>query len=130
MSVEVTISLPDSLVNKVHAINSSLHSGVQEVVTDTLEALYPMLENSTDLFSPDIPSLSDEEVLQLADSKMDRVQGKRLGSLQTKGKAVGLSNAERHELLALFQIYQTGLLRKSEAMVEAVRRGLRQPLTS
>jgi hypothetical protein len=130
MSVEVTISLPDSLVNKVQAINSSLRQDAQEVVTDTLEAIYPMLENSAELFSPDIPSMSDEEVLQLADSKMDRVQGKRLGALQTKGKAIGLSPAERHELLALFQIYQTGLLRKSEAMVEAVRRGLRKPITA
>ncbi len=130
MSLEVTISLPDSLVSKVHAINSTLHPDVQEVVADTLEAIYPMLENSADLFSPDIISLSDDEVVQLANSKMDRVQGQRLGSLQTKGKAAGLSNAERHELLALFQIYQSGLLRKSEAMVEAVRRGLRKPLTA
>jgi hypothetical protein len=52
--------------------------------------------------------------------------------LQTKGKATGLSVAERYELLALLQIYHLGQLRKSEAVAEAVaeavRRGLRMPL--
>jgi hypothetical protein len=59
---------------------------------------------------------------------MDATQNQRLGALQTKGKATGSSVAERYELLALLQIYQLGQLRKSEALAEAVRRGLRTPL--
>lgn len=129
MSLQVTINLPDSLVRKAQAFNASSRS-MEDVVTETLEAIYPMLENSPDLMTPSVATLSDEEVLQLADSKMDVVQNQRLGDLQAKGKAVGLNQAERHELIALFQIYQTGLLRKSEAMVEAVRRGLRQPIAA
>lgn len=72
--------------------------------------------------------LSDEEVLILADAKMDKVQDDRLGWLQAKGKSDGLTQEEQHELMALFQIYQLGQLRKSEALAEAVRRGLREPL--
>ena len=59
---------------------------------------------------------------------MDDVQNQRLGDLQAKGKATGLTEAERYELLALLQIYQLGQLRKSEALAEAVLRGLRSPL--
>ena len=127
MSVQVTVNLPDSLVSEAQAINAA---SMKDVITETLEALYPMLENSPDLLTPVIATLSDAEVLQLADSKMDAVQNQRLGALQAKGKAIGLGPAERYELMALFQIYQTGLLRKSEAMVEAVQRGLRQPIAA
>lgn len=91
--------------------------------------MWPILEDlpDTELYPP-IASLPDPEVLQLADSKMDATQNQRLGQLQTKGKAEGLSEAERYELLALMQIYQLGQLRKSEALAEAVRRDLRKPL--
>jgi hypothetical protein len=61
---------------------------------------------------------------------MDASQNERLGTLQAKGKIEGLTEAERVELLALLHIYQTGQLRKSEGLAEAVRRGLRDPLTS
>jgi hypothetical protein len=35
---------------------------------------------------------------------------------------------ERSEMLALMQVYAEGLLRKAQALREAVRRGLREPL--
>ena len=73
-------------------------------------------------------TLSDKEVLQLADQKMDVAQNERLGQLQRKGKEVGLNAAERRELRTLLQICQQGQLRKSEALAEAVRRGLRKPM--
>jgi hypothetical protein len=54
----------------------------------------------------------------------------RLGDLQANGKAASLNEAERYELLALLQIYQLGQLRKSEALAEAVKRGLLEPLSA
>ena len=56
---------------------------------------------------------------------MDSIQNQRLGDLQTKGKIAPLNPAEQHELVALFQIYQLGQLRKAEAMAESVRRGIK-----
>jgi hypothetical protein len=57
---------------------------------------------------------------------------KVLGSAEAPGswtgKATGLTEPERYELLALLQIYQLGQLRKSEAIAEAVERGLLEPL--
>jgi hypothetical protein len=54
----------------------------------------------------------------------------RLGDLQANGKAASFNEAERYELLALLQIYQLGQLRKSEALAEAVKRGLLEPLSA
>ena len=130
MSVEMTINLPDSFAQKVQALQTTTHQNIRDVVLDTLEGLYPMLENSLDLLSPAISELSDLQLQQLAMSKMDAVQNQRLGNLQTKGKETSLNAAERHELVALFQIYQLGQLRKSEAMAEAVRRGIQLPIAA
>lgn len=88
-----------------------------------------MLEDSPDsLLSPPVATLTNVEVLQLADSKMDAMQNQHLGALQTTGKAMGLSVAERYELLAFLQIYQLGQLRKAEALAEAVRLTASTPL--
>jgi hypothetical protein len=95
------------------------------VLTDALEMVWLTLEDLSD--EPAVLALVDTEVLALADSKMDPVQRQRLTQLQAKGKEKGLDRAERYELLALLQIYQLGQLRKSEALAEAVRRGLRRP---
>ena len=70
-------------------------------------------------------TLSDSAVLSLAVLKMDRIQNTRLHTLQTKGKEKGLTFAEQLELSELLQIYQQRHLQKSEAIAEAVRRGLR-----
>jgi hypothetical protein len=55
-------------------------------------------------------------------------QDRRLSALLQKQQAQALSDPERAELLALMQVYQEGLLRKAQALREAVRRGLRMPL--
>ena len=131
MSVEVTLSLPKNLIEYAKYFGNKMQQNIEAVLSDALELTLPMWENISDNNSfsyPSISSLSDAEVLPLADSKMDVVQNRRLGKLQAKGKTIGLSLAERYELFALLKIYQMGQLRKSEGLAEAVQRGLRPPL--
>jgi len=132
MSTEVTLTLPDSLVKHAENFGRSVQRSKEDVLVDTLEVMtviWPMLENSPmPRLKPKIDMLSDEQVLMLADMKMDEIQDQRLEDLQSKGKQSGLTEAEQYELFALMQIYQVGLLRKSEGLAEAVRRGLRPPL--
>ena len=131
MSVQVTLSLPDSFIETAKKFSVATHQKVETVLADALELALPMTDDLPDFFpQPPISVLPDEEVLQLADSKMDEDQNRRLGDLQTKGKAVGLSQAERYELSALLRICQLGQLRKSEAMAQAVQRGLREPVAT
>lgn len=79
---------------------------------------------------PPISTLSDVEVLAIADLKMSVEQNQRLTELQSKGKVTDLSEMERDELASLLYLYQIGQLRKSEGLAEAVQRGLRKPLSS
>ena len=132
MNTEVTLTLPDSLVQHAENFGRSTKRSKEDVLANTLEMMtmiWPMLENSPQpMIRPQIDLLSDEQVLILANMTMDEFQDQRLEALQNKGKQSGLTEAEQYELFALMQIYQVGLLRKSEGLAEAVRRGLRAPL--
>ena len=127
MAIEITLRLPESLVENAQRFAEATQRDVDQVLADALEMMW---ETTAAVSAPGAPvsTLSDEEVLALADSKMEAAQNERLGDLQAKGKALGLTDEERAELLALLHIYQTGQLRKSEGLAEAVRRGLRAPL--
>jgi hypothetical protein len=129
MTVAVTLDLPESVIVTAKRLSEVTQQTCEEVLADVLEMMVPILEDTPDShLSPPVSTLTDAEVLHVAEAKMDATQNQRLGALQAKGKAAGLSVAERYELLALLQIYQLGHLRKSEALAEAVRRGLRAPL--
>lgn len=129
MTVEVTLQLSEDLVEEAQRLGSATSKDATTVLTEALEQLWPTLENfSEGAFFPEISQLADPEVLQLATGKMQETQNARLGELQATGKATGLTEPERYELLALLQIYQLGQLRKSEAIAEAVKRGLLEPL--
>jgi hypothetical protein len=127
MSDEVTLYLPEHLVEHAKRLGEATQRDVGQVLADTLEMMWATIGAGPEL-EPPVSTLSDEDVLALADAKMDLVQNDRLAELQTRGKAVGLTEAERVELLSLLHLYQVGQLRKSQGLAEAVQRGLRTPL--
>ena len=130
MSVQVTLSLPNNLFEHARDLGNATKRDTAEVMADALEMMWPTLPDSPTANLPALTTISDEDILALADMKMDETQNNRLSELQTKGKQSSLTEVERFELLSLLQIYQLGQLRKSEALAEAVRRGLRDPLAS
>ncbi len=129
MATKITLKLPTPLVENAQQYGQMTHCALETVLAEALEMMWPSLGNMSeeDPFPP-VSRLSDSEVLELADSKMDAAQNERLSDLQAIGKSQGLSFAQRLELAALLQIYQLGQLRKSEGLAEAAQRGLRQPL--
>jgi hypothetical protein len=127
MSVEVTLHLPEHLVEHAKRFGEATQRDVGQVLADTLEMMWATIGTGQELEAP-VATLTDADVLALADAKMDPVHNDRLAELQTRGKADGLTEAERVELLSLLHLYQVGQLRKSAGLAEAVRRGLRIPL--
>ena len=128
---QLTLNLPDSLVERVRCFGQATQRGAEAVLADTLMMMWPAWEDllNRDLFPP-VEGLSDAEILELADLKMDPVRNERLGELQSRGKISGLTVAEQFELLVLVHFYQIGQLRKSEGLAEAVRRGPRGAMPS
>jgi hypothetical protein len=120
MSTTVTVTLQDDVYRQAVQFAQMANVKVAEVLKDAIElSLSPV--------SPE--PLSDKEVLRLTELQMPPAEDRRLSRLldrQQKGK---LTAGERAELFALMQAYQSGLLRKAQALSEAVRRGLIEPLT-
>ncbi|MBG1262027.1 hypothetical protein [Nostoc commune] len=131
MTISITINLPKNLVESAQRLGDATARKLSDVLVDTLEIVLPTFENLSEMsIHSEILHVSDQEVLELANLKMDAAQNERLGELQAKGKNTGLTEVERYELLVLMSIYQIGQLRKSEGLAEAVRRGIKTPLSS
>ncbi|MGH9835358.1 MAG: hypothetical protein ACREBD_06410 [Blastocatellia bacterium] len=92
---------------------------VMEVVSTLLDKTYVKVEE-----------LSDDEILEMAELRMNEAQGKRLGRLLDRQQAGKLDEDGQRELAALAQVYHEGLVRKAQGIAEAVRRGLMEPLGS
>jgi hypothetical protein len=130
MTIPIVINLPESLAASVQRLGEATAREISDVLLDTLEIVLPTLDNLPEMsINSNIPDISDQEVLELANLKMDVVQNQRLGELQAKGKNTGLTAGERYELLILISLYQMGQLRKSEGLAEAVKRGIKTPLS-
>ncbi len=129
--VPVTLQLSDTLVEQAQRVGVITQQGLEAVLSEALEVMgLTWDEVSVENLPKPIASLSDAEVLRLATSKMTSAQHQRLGNLQSRGKDEGLSEAEQYELMALFQMYQMGLLRKASAIEEAALRQLPLDLAS
>lgn len=77
-----------------------------------------------------IEDLTDEEILALTDLHFDDGEQEIFSRLLEKNQENNLKKTERHELDMLMRTYESGLLRKSRALREAVKRGLIKPLES
>jgi hypothetical protein len=79
---------------------------------------------------PPIAQMPDRALLELANGGMPPEQTARLALLSAKQRSGTLVGNEPQELGALLQIYSDGWLRKTDALVEAIRRGLMIPTES
>ncbi|GBO51988.1 hypothetical protein APA_4092 [Pseudanabaena sp. lw0831] len=126
---QITVDLPENLVESAQRLGKATARDLSGLLTDTLEIILPVFNNLSEISDrTEISHLLDPEIIELANLKMDAFQNQRLGELQAKGKNTGFTEAEGYELLVLISIYQMGQLKKSMALAEAVRRGLRDPL--
>src|SRR6266699_3278176 len=123
MSRTVTVTLSDDLYRQLAQLAKL---NVNEVATEAIELSF--LPGDPSLLKP-VDELPDKEILKLTQLQMSRAEDRRLTQLLTRQQKGTLTSKERGELWTLMQIYRNGLLRKAQALAEAVRRGLSEPLT-
>lgn len=128
MSTQVTLDLPDETYRRMEHLAHLTGRDLSDVLTDAIEsASWPL--GNTDSTIVSVRELADDALLALAESQMSDRQDRRLSELLDQRQSGGLTPVQQRELQALMQIYQDGLLRKAQALREAVQRGLRPPLT-
>jgi hypothetical protein len=124
MSTQVTLDLPDEVYHRAKRLAQWVGRDVSDVLADIIRLSLP---SQSEADSP-ISHLSDDEVLALTRLRLDAAQDRRLSDLLDKQNAGDLTKDEEVELEALMEVYEDALLRKSQALREAVQRGLREPL--
>jgi hypothetical protein len=129
MSMQVTLTLPDELYEQAKRWAVITQQDLSETLTNALTIVLTPV-HTTPKLEKLVSSLSDEDVLALSEVQMEPTQGQRLSELLEKQREGTLSENTRAELLALMQLYERLWIRKSEALAEALRRGLRKPLES
>ena len=123
VETQVTLALPDGLYRSATRLAAGAKRPVSSVLTDVLSAALGAWE----MREEPIQSRSDEQVLSSCNALMSTRQSERMSELLARQQAGELTIDERPELWTLLRVYESGQLRKAEALAEAVRRGLRSP---
>jgi hypothetical protein len=129
MSAQITFTLSDPVYDRARRLSQVTGRSLQDILADTLDLSLPSLSSPAQIIAP-ASMLSDQDVLGLADMQLTVSQDQRLSELLERQQAGLLTDAARAELSKLMQVYQTKLLQKAQALHEAVRRGLREPLSA
>jgi hypothetical protein len=124
MSTQVTVTLPDEVYRDAERLAQQTGRDVANILSTALEISLSSLRQPVDITRP-VDTLTDEDVLALAEGQMDALQNARMSALLEKQQSDELDEVERHELSLLLYIYQGGSMRKAQGFAEAVRRGLK-----
>lgn len=127
MTAQVMVSLPEDVFQRATRLAQLTSRALSEVLVDTLDLSLPALEQPY-ATAEALSKLSNEALLKLAKLEMSPPDNERLSALLYQQQAQALADPERLELAQLMRIYQDGLLRKAQALAEAVKRGLLAPV--
>jgi hypothetical protein len=122
MSRVITLELSDELVDRAERLAALSSRGVAQILAEAVAVALPPV--GLEQLPINVRELSDGEVHQLAKLELPSELDSRLSLLLSDQQAGTLTAEGRSELTGLMQHYEAGLLRKSEALAEAARRGL------
>ena len=129
MSTQVAITLPEQIYQQAKHLARLTNCQVNDLLTEAITLSLAPVTASDESDLP-VAELSDRHVLALTRLELPAAQDRQLSRLLHRQQAGKLTSRQRAELMALMQVYQEGLLRKAQALREAVQRGLIEPLDS
>jgi hypothetical protein len=129
----MSISLPASETEQVVlTLPSALVRSAKLVATRTQRSLETVLAEWLDRAAAELPveALDDASLLALCELRLSSAEQAELDALLAANREGDLDEAGKSRLDACMQAYDLQLLRKSQALREAVARGLREPLAA
>ena len=127
MTRQVTIDLPEDIYQRAERFARLVNRDLSSVLAETVVSSLPPIREEMDSL-PSISEMPDSDILDLANSSMSKSEDSLLSELLEKQREGELASGEKQELETLMQTYNEGWLRKTAALVEAVQRGLMEPL--
>ncbi len=128
MGMQITLNLPNETYERITKYAAYAKREMSDVIAAAIDSTLPSPEIIQQLQA--ITKLSDCELLAQTEAKMERKADRRLSHLLERQQAGKLPDSEHAELAALMRTYESNLLQVSQALAEAVRRGLLPPLQS
>ncbi len=119
MSEEVTIQVSEQVLRQANYIAARTQLPVEEVLSRWLDTLASELP---------VQVLSNEELMALTEAQLSDNEQATFSELLEQNREGELNSEGQHQLDEFMRVYEPGLLRKSQALREAVARGLLQPL--
>ncbi len=120
-----TLVIPNEIYQRAEYIARKSGRDATDLISELLGTVLPSLQAQLD--DRPVKSLSNDEVIALAMSKMDPTLNERMNDLMWFQDERELSSMEAVELESLLEISRTGQDRKAEALVESMERGLKLP---
>ena len=117
MPEQITLTLPSGVYHRVEAFAKRSGRPMGELLAETIEMTFSSFGE-----------WPDDEVMAATTVTMVDSDDRRLSELLGLQADRLLSASDRDELTALMGLYERMLLRKAQALEEAVKRGLRGPL--
>lgn len=120
MEQTIQLKLPGELALWANQLAAITHRDLEGILIDWLRlGLEGIVE-----------TLSDDEVVTLANLKMDQAQSDELSGLLAQQREREITADGRTRLRELLDIYEFGMLWKAEGLKVAVQRGLLPPMHS
>jgi dsDNA-binding SOS-regulon protein len=116
----MTIEVSDRAMRSAAQLAAQSQQRVEDVLADWVDRLAVELP---------VEWLADDQVLALADLKLEAEQQEELSDLLAANREGVLDTQGQARLDELMHIYRQGMVRKAQALREAVRRGLHPPLS-
>lgn len=127
MAVNYEITITDDVRQRAERLAELTGYSVAEIIPALVMLTGGILSHSWNL---DIPAekLSDDDVIAISNLHIVSPYDERFSELLYEQQARDLNKSERNELDTLLRVHAIGMLYQSEALVQAVQRGLREPL--
>jgi hypothetical protein len=126
LNTQITITLSETVYRRAERLAELTGQQVEDIIANQLNISLPPLGSEMD--HQPVETLSDAEILALSESMMDENLNSRMSMLLQKQQASEINDAEQAELKMLMEVFEVGQLRKAQALVESIKRGLREPL--
>lgn len=128
MVTQITVSVPDNVYQRAKALSQLIDQDIETILSMMLELSLPRFVPDIDLSRP-VESLENDILVAATQLRLLPEQSERHSTLLKQQQNTTLSMTEENELKTLNHVYELGIVYQSQALAEAVKRGLIKGLT-
>ena len=124
----VTVHLTENVFQQIKQLAKARQHSVEDEVAAVVAAALPLADNDNEAQLAQLAFLSDEELEQIARTRLSEKERGRMETLSAKQRGQGLTATEQNEVDALLNRYDWLILLRAEATRLLKERGRDVPI--